>query len=114
MNHASMYGEIASDPAFLELQKRRSRFNWTLTAITLTVYYGYILVIAFAPAVLAVPLSDDSVITWGIPVGLSIIVLSLALTGLYVERTNREFDPALHAIIGAATERATRAAAADD
>jgi len=109
-----MYGEIAADPAFLELQKRRSRFNWSLTLFLLAVYYGYILVIAFTPAWLAVPLGDDSVITWGIPIGLSIIILSLALTGLYVARTNREFDPALQAIIGAATERTSRAAAADD
>jgi len=107
-----MYGEIGSDPAFLDLQKRRSRFNWTLTILMLTVYYGYILVIAFAPGLLAVPITEESVITWGIPVGLSIILLSLALTGLYVERSNREFDPALNAIIARAKDRT--AAVEDD
>jgi len=94
-----LYRHIDADPAFHALQKRRSRFNWTLTLIMLGVYYSFIFMIAFKPALLAIPLHDDTVITWAIPVGLSVILISLALTGIYVLRSNRDFDPATKAII---------------
>ena len=35
---------------------------------------------------------EGSVITWGIPAGLSVILLSFCLTGVYVYRANKEFD----------------------
>jgi uncharacterized membrane protein (DUF485 family) len=104
-----LYRHIDLDPAFHALQKRRSRFNWTLTLIMLGVYYSFIGVIAFKPTVLAIPLHDDTVITWGIPVGLAVILISLALTGIYVVRSNRDFDPATKAII----DDALRATGAD-
>jgi uncharacterized membrane protein (DUF485 family) len=34
----------------------------------------------------------DSVITWGIPIGLFVIVFTIVITGIYVWRANREFD----------------------
>ena len=62
-------------------------------------FYGYILVIAFHPALLAIPVAPGASTTWGIPVGVGIIVLGFVLTGLYVYRANREFDTALEAIV---------------
>jgi uncharacterized membrane protein (DUF485 family) len=109
---SALYRHLAADPAFIALQKRRSRFNWSLSVIMLVVYYAYILVIAFAPAWLAQPLSEHSVITWGIPVGLAIIVTALALTALYVVRSNDDFDPALAAIVRAAVAATGNAARA--
>jgi uncharacterized membrane protein (DUF485 family) len=58
----------------------------------LVIYYGFILVIAFAPKVLGTPLSAGSVITVGIPVGLGVIVSAFVLTGIYVARANSQFD----------------------
>jgi uncharacterized membrane protein (DUF485 family) len=58
----------------------------------LVIYYGFILVIAFAPKVLGTPLSAGSVITVGIPVGLGVIVSAFVLTGIYVFRANSQFD----------------------
>lgn len=55
-------------------------------------YLAFILLIAFDPHVLGVPLSSATVITWGIPLGLGIIVLAFVLTGIYVRRANGEFD----------------------
>jgi uncharacterized membrane protein (DUF485 family) len=98
--------QINADPAFHSLRKRRSKFSWILTIVMLGNYYAYILVIAFKPGWLAIPLHADTVITWGIPVSLGMILLSLMLTGIYVVRSNREFDPAIKTIIEAA-EQAT-------
>ena len=62
-------------------------------------YFGFILVIAFAPGLLAVPLGSRTVVTWGIPIGVGIILLGFALTGLYVYRANGEFDGRIEAIV---------------
>jgi uncharacterized membrane protein (DUF485 family) len=83
--------EIADSPKYKELIAKRTRFGWLLSAIMLAAYYGYVLVIAFDKALLARPIGDG-VISWGIPIGFGIIVLAIALTGIYVIRANGEFD----------------------
>lgn len=54
--------------------------------------------IAFKPELLAVPLSDGSVISVGIPVGIAIILFSFLLTGLYVYKANNTYDVMLEEI----------------
>jgi uncharacterized membrane protein (DUF485 family) len=100
-----LYRHIIANPEFHALRKRRSRFSWTLLSIVLGSYYAFIFVVAFKPSALAVPLHSGTVITWGIPVGLSIIMLCIALTAFFVSRANNTFDPATRSIIDAA-ERA--------
>jgi len=97
------YRTIYADPAFQAVQRRRSRFSWLLASIMLVTYFGFILVIAFEPALLAIPLGPDTVITWGIPIGVGIIVLGFVLTGLYVRRANGEFDSTIEAIVSRVT-----------
>ena len=89
---------VAADPRYRELVRRRSRFAWQLTAIMLAVFFGYILLIAFDKALLARPIAGGTT-SIGIPVGLAVILAGVALTGLYVRRANREFDPQLRAIL---------------
>jgi len=89
---------IRNNPHFQELVTKRSRLGWTLSATMLAIYYAFILVIAFAPQSLAVPVSAASVMTVGIPVGIAIIVASFVLTGVYVHKANTEFDRLTQAI----------------
>jgi uncharacterized membrane protein (DUF485 family) len=91
MEH-QVYARVRSHPKFVELIERRSRYAWTLSFIMLAIYYGFILVVAFAPGLLGVPLSAGAVTTVGIPVGILIIIAAFILTGLYVRRANSEFD----------------------
>ena len=37
--------------------------------------------------------------TWGIPLGIGIILLTVVLTAVYVRKANSEFDPALKQIL---------------
>ena len=46
----------------------------------------------FVSLSVAVILSEGSVTTVGIPVGIAIIVVAFLLTGIYVRRANKEFD----------------------
>ena len=82
---------IRQSPAYQTLVRRRTRFSWILTAIMLVVYFGYIGLIAFDKAFLAQPIGSG-VMSLGIPVGVGIILITIALTGIYVVRANSEFD----------------------
>ena len=62
----------------------------------LVVYYAFILLIAFSPETLGAKINADGMATWGIPVGIAIIIFAFALTGIYVKRANREFDGLLN------------------
>jgi uncharacterized membrane protein (DUF485 family) len=83
---------IRREPLFRELVDKRTRFAWALSAAMLVIYFGFILVIAFAPKVLGTPIGGG-VMTVGIPVGLFVIISAFVLTGIYVYRANSEFDP---------------------
>lgn len=87
-----MIQKIKNDPDFIELTKSRSSFAWTLSIIMMVIYFGFVLTIAFDPALLGTPLSEGSVTTIGIPLGIGVILAAFALTGVYVKRANGEFD----------------------
>ena len=89
---------IKNNPKYQELVRTRSRFAWTLSILMLLVYYTFIMTIAFKPELLAIPLSDSSVISVGIPVGIAIILFSFLLTGLYVYKANNTYDVMLEEI----------------
>jgi uncharacterized membrane protein (DUF485 family) len=91
---------IQSDPNYIKLVAERKSFGWTLAIITLVIYYGYIALVAFAPSVIAIPVSGA--ITVGIILGAAIIVASIVLTGIYVSRANSHYDELTKAIVNAA------------
>lgn len=83
--------KILANANYQKLVKSRTSFGVWLTILVLIVYYGFILLIAFDKPFLSAKLGDG-VTTVGIPVGLFVIVFSIAVTGWYVRRANREFD----------------------
>ncbi|BCZ84529.1 DUF485 domain-containing protein [Paraburkholderia terrae] len=83
--------KIKSSAAYRELVRKRSRLGWTLTALVLVVYYGYVLLIAFDKQFLAAKMGAG-VMTWGMPIGLFVIVFTVVVTGFYVRRANSAYD----------------------
>ncbi|HAS86722.1 MAG: DUF485 domain-containing protein [Candidatus Competibacter denitrificans] len=83
---------IKSNPKYHELLTKRKSFAWTLAAVMLVIYYGFILIVAFNKEFLGQPLSAGSITTVGIPIGLGVIISAFVLTGIYVRRANSEFD----------------------
>ena len=82
---------ILNDPRYHELKAKRSRFGWWLTLAMMVVYYGFILLVAFDKPFLATRLGTG-VTTIGMPIGLGIILFTVAITAIYVRRANSEFD----------------------
>ena len=87
-----LYARIFADAEFQALQQRRQRFTWLLSALVFSAFLIFILLVAFAPAELAVPIAPGSVIARGIPFGSATILFGFILTGLYMWRSNGEFD----------------------
>lgn len=82
---------IKANPKYQKLVSTRSGYGWKLTALMMIVYYGFTLLIAFDKELLATPIGNN-VTTWGLPIGLFVIVFTIVITGLYVRRANNEFD----------------------
>jgi len=90
---------ILNNPTYRQLISQRDSLAWTLSACVLVLYFGFVLLIAFAPGVLTQPISDTSVIPVGMLVGVGVILASIVLTGVYVNRANNKFDPMIDAIM---------------
>jgi uncharacterized membrane protein (DUF485 family) len=90
--------KIERDPEFHALVRERSRFAWSLCGLVMILYFGFILLVAFAPEVLGQPIGLG-VITVGIPLGIGIIIAAFAVTGLYVWRANGAFDAMTRTIV---------------
>ncbi|GEO12860.1 DUF485 domain-containing protein [Microvirga aerophila] len=85
------YDRVIQSPRFQELVRQRTKFAWTLTIVMLVIYFGFILLVAFAKPLLAIKVGDG-VTSLGILLGLGVIVAAFVLTGIYVYRANSEFD----------------------
>jgi uncharacterized membrane protein (DUF485 family) len=90
--------KIEQDSNYQELVRRRSSLGWMLSLIMLVVYFGFILLVAYAPKFLGTPIGTG-VTTIGIPIGLAVIVLAFALTGIYVSKANSSYDVLIRKIV---------------
>lgn len=96
---------IAAHPSYKALKARRTRLGSTLTGLMLVVYFGFILLVAFDKPLLARRIGAG-VTTIGMPIGLGVILFTVAITAYYVLRANAEFDALTDAVV-----RDTRATA---
>ncbi|MDE2417920.1 MAG: DUF485 domain-containing protein [Burkholderiales bacterium] len=90
--------KIQSHPKYLELKKKRNSFGWLLTILMMVVYYGYIALIAFDKQFLAQRIGAG-VTSFGVPIGLGVILFTILITAIYVRRANSEFDNLTAAIL---------------
>ena len=81
---------IVRTPEFQQLVAERTRFGWILTILMLVVYFGFIGLIAFDKALLAVKVGGTA--SLGLFMGVFVILFAFALTGIYVARANTRFD----------------------
>lgn len=99
----AMVERVQRNPKYQQLRSRRGRLGWILAILMWIVYYGYIGLIAFDKEFLARPLGSG-VTTVGVPIGIGIIVFTVAIVIYYVQRANREFDALTQEILEEATQ----------
>jgi uncharacterized membrane protein (DUF485 family) len=96
--------KIQQNPKYLQLASRRGSLAWTLSAIVCVIYYGFILMVAYTPAIITAPISAGSVIPLGLPLGVAIILVCCVLTGVYVYQSNQVYDPMFEEIVKGASK----------
>ena len=95
----SIFQQIRGNKKYPLMVARRRRLAGILAGVVLGVFFTFILVVAFFPALLARPLLDGGVTTVAVPLGVAMIVLFWLLTGFYVMRAKRDFDPIRNEIL---------------
>ncbi|HYN58704.1 MAG TPA: DUF485 domain-containing protein [Rubrivivax sp.] len=96
---SAIYESMRANPKFQELVERRGRFAWTLAAVVLIFFYGFVLMVAYQPAFLGKPLSEGGMLTVGVAVELFLFIFFWVLSFIYVRRANGEFDSLTQDII---------------
>ena len=94
---ADLTARIARNPKYQLLKSTRSRFGWWLALAMMVVYYGFILLVAFNKPFLSQRLGDG-VMTIGIPIGFGVILFTIVITAIYVQRANGQYDDLADAI----------------
>ena len=98
-DYAASYKAIENNPKYQALVSSRARFATLLTAIVLTTYYAFMLVVAFAPSWLGAPIGEGGSISVGWPIGAGLVIGYWILTGIYVRRANNEFESLSQALV---------------
>ena len=96
---SAMYERMRANPKFQELVSKRTRFATILAAIVLSMFYGFVMVVAFNPTSLGQPVSEGSMLTVGVAVELFMFIFFWVLTAVYVNRANTEFDALTQEIV---------------
>ncbi|MBE7209604.1 MAG: DUF485 domain-containing protein [Gluconacetobacter diazotrophicus] len=89
-----------ADPAFRDLVRERGRTGAIVVGATVVMYFGYILLLAFAPGLMHERVTTE--ITAGFPLGLGVMVITFGLVAFYVRRSSARFDPLIARLRGGA------------
>ena len=88
--------EIVQSERFRALMKKRWSVSIILTTLLFIIYYGYILIVGYGKEFLGMKVGVYT--NYGIILGVLVIVLSWALTGVYVIWANNVYDKEVDAI----------------
>lgn len=91
--------EVLKHPKYQELVRRRTNVSMAFFAVTLIIYSGFILTMAYLPEVFAEPLGANWTMSVGLFVGLMVVCSAVFLIALYTYFSNKVFDPLLEAIV---------------
>ena len=84
--------KLRDNPKFKKLVDTRNTYSIWMTVAMMVVYFGFILLVAFNKELLAQKLGTGLVTSIGIPIGVAVLLFTIIITGLYVRRSNTEFD----------------------
>jgi len=96
---------IEANPKYHELVRKRSSYSIVMSILMVIAYYGYILLIAFNKEWLGTPVAPGMVMTIGIPLGIGVIVFTIAITNVYVRKANTDFDDMSAEVIKEASKK---------
>lgn len=93
-----LVAEVTRNPKYQELLRKRSRISLIFFAITIVIYAGFILTLAFDPELFGRPIGDLTM-SIGVLTATIVLVSASVLVSTYVYISNKVFDPLLKDII---------------
>jgi uncharacterized membrane protein (DUF485 family) len=81
---------IVKNPRFVALARARARVRWGLTALTVGVFFGFVLLIVFGRPLLAAKVGGG-LAPLGLYLATAMLLFVVAVTGLYVQRAGSLF-----------------------
>ncbi|MDS2171284.1 DUF485 domain-containing protein [Nesterenkonia sp. CL21] len=90
------YQEVQSRPEFQELKRTHRSFVFPMAVVFLAWYLAYVLLAAFAPQIMAIPVLGN--INLGIVLGLAQFLTTFLITAAYVSFSTKALDPKSSAI----------------
>jgi len=94
--HDDTLQHIQQHPDYQHLVRRKQRLTVCMTLAVLGIYYGFTLLLAFAPEWMGRPLGGEN-ISLGMWLAVLVIILCFALTAFFVRQSNR-LDPLAEAL----------------
>lgn len=91
--------EVRRHPKYQELVRRRTKVSMLFFAVTVVIYAGFILTMAYLPELFARPLGPNLTMSVGLLVGLLVVCSAVVLIVLYVIFSNKVFDPLLEEVM---------------
>ncbi len=90
--------EVIKNPKYQELLERRTRISMIFFVVTLIIYAGFILTLAFDPELFGRPVGDLTM-SIGVLTATLVLISASILVALYVYISNKIFDPLLAEVL---------------
>lgn len=99
MSQSEVVQRVLMHPKYQELVRKRTRTSLFFFALTLIIYAGFILTLAFDPELFARPLADGMTMSIGVFTASMVAISAVVLIVIYVYISNKVFDPLLEDVI---------------
>ena len=96
--------KVLSHPKFQTMARQKSILGWTFSAVMFVVYTLFVAYLGIDPQAFATPVSEGGITTWGIYIGLAVIIFAVAITGIYVYVANGRFEETTREVVREVTE----------
>lgn len=99
MSQTEVVERVLKHPKYQELVRKRNRTSLFFFALTLIIYAGFILTLAFDPELFGRPLAAGMTMSIGVFTASMVAISAVVLIVLYVYISNKVFDPLLEEVI---------------
>ena len=92
MSETEKLARLRAIPRFRDNERALNRLSWGLSLFVVVLFIGFNLAVVYTPDWLAEPVAPGTVISRGIVIGVSIIIIAFLLTAYYVRVIGRRMD----------------------
>jgi uncharacterized membrane protein (DUF485 family) len=91
LGKATVFERVQVSPEFVELRRRLRRFVFPMSGVFLVWYLLYVLLAAYEPEFMAIPLLGN--LNVGLVIGVLQFASTFVITTVYVRYANKNLDP---------------------